>query len=157
MTTNKTPKQLLVSAIKNGTVIDHITAGQALKIIRLLNLPSYDKVVTVGLNLPSREMKHKDLIKVEGRELSEAEVNQVAILSPSASINIIREYEIVKKLKVRLPEKIEHIIVCPNPKCITNNERMDTVFHVNGGDSVKLKCHYCEKIFKQDEIKDYHI
>ena len=149
-------KQLLVAAIKNGSVIDHITAGNALKIIRLLNLASHNKLVTVGLNLPSRAMKYKDLIKVEDRELTPAEVNHVAILSPQASINIIKNYNVVKKFTVTIPETIDYVITCPNPKCITNNEPMSSKFHVQKTkDGIKLKCHYCEKVFSQAEIKDY--
>ncbi len=149
-------KKLLVSAIKNGTVIDHIEAGNALKIIRLLNLPAHKKIVTVGLNLPSRVMKHKDIIKVEEREITEEEMNQIAILAPKASINIICDFEIIKKFNAKLPKQIEHILVCPNPDCITNQERMDSLFHVIKNGTIKLKCHYCEKIFSQEEIKNYN-
>jgi len=151
-------KKLLVSAIKNGTVIDHIERGNALQIIKLLNLPSEKKVVTVGLNLPSEEMKYKDLIKVEGRELTKAEVNEVAILAPNASINIIENYEVTRKFNVEIPETIDYVIVCPNPKCITNNERMNTKFHVNKDEKgVNLKCNYCEKKYTKDEIKSYNV
>lgn len=150
------PKKLLVAAIKDGTVIDHITAGAALKIIRLLNLASHKKLVTVGLNLPSHAMGLKDLIKVEEREIVPAEINKIAILAPHASINIIKNYEVVKKFVVELPEIVEYVVVCPNLKCITNNESMSTKFHVTKEkDSLKLKCHYCEKTFRQDEIKEY--
>lgn len=149
-------KQLLVSAIKNGTVIDHITAGHALKIIRLLNLADHNKVVTVGLNLPSRAMRIKDLIKVECRELTPDEISRVAILAPRASINIIKNYKVTKKFHVNIPETIEYVIICPNPKCITNNESMSSKFNVlHENNKIKLKCNYCEKIFKQDEIGQY--
>ena len=153
-----TNHELLVSAIKNGTVIDHIAAGQALKIIRILRLPDHKKVVTLGLNLPSRAMGHKDLIKVEGRELTPEEANEVALLAPEASINIIKNYKVTKKFRVRIPEMIERVIVCPNAKCITNHERMMTVFFVRQqGKLLKLQCKYCEKIFGQGEIGDYNL
>ncbi|MEK7212918.1 MAG: aspartate carbamoyltransferase regulatory subunit [Patescibacteria group bacterium] len=151
-------KKLLVSAIKNGTVIDHIDAGHALKIIRILNLADHQKVVTVGLNLPSRAMKFKDIIKVEGRELTPEEANRVAILAPTANLNIIRNYEVVKKFNLKLPEKIDHLLVCPNLKCITNHEPMDSSFAVlPAGHEVKVKCVYCEKTFHQNEIQEYKI
>lgn len=151
-------KKLLVSAIKNGTVIDHIDAGHALKIIRILNLADHQKVVTVGLNLPSRAMKFKDIIKVEGRELTPEEANRVAILAPTASLNIIRNYEVVKKFNLKLPEKIDHLLVCPNLKCITNHEPMDSSFKIFPvGHEVKVKCVYCEKTFNQSEIQEYKI
>lgn len=154
-TTNS--KALIVAAIKNGTVIDHITAGQAIKIIRFLNLPAYRKLVTVGLNLPSRAMGSKDLIKVEGRELTPSEVNEVALVAPDASVNIIRNYKITRKFKVELPEKIERLIVCPNLNCITNHERMLGVFRVSRHKTIELACIYCEKVFSRDEIKDYNL
>lgn len=151
-------KKLLVSAIQNGTVIDHIATGNALKIIRILNLPAYQKIVTVGLNLPSRTMKYKDLIKVEGRELTPEEANRVAILAPQASINIINDYNIVKKFSLKIPKFIEQLLICPNPKCITNHEIMSTYFYVMpDGSAVKLKCRYCEKTFNQNDITEYKI
>ncbi len=149
-------KKLLVSAIKDGTVIDHIQAGHALKIIRLLNLADHNKIVTVGLNLPSQATKIKDLIKVEGRELTEEEINRIAIFAPKGTINIIKNYEVVKKLFVQIPDTVEYVIVCPNPKCITNHETIDSKFHlIEDKGEVTLKCHYCEKSFSEQEIKEY--
>ena len=152
-------KTLLVSAIKNGTVIDHLATGGAIKILRLLDLASHKKLVTVGLNLKSKTSRFKDLLKVEDRELTEEEANRVAIFSPEATINIIKNYRVVKKFTVAIPKVVASLIVCPNPKCITNHEPMETSFFVlhNGGKEVKLKCRYCEKIFHRDDIKEYKI
>lgn len=150
-------KELSVAAIKNGTVIDHITAGQALTIVRILGLSSYQQVITVGLHLPSRAMGAKDLIKIEGREVTPEEANQVALFAPEATVNIIRNYQTAKKFMVELPKSVASFIICPNPKCITNNERMNTVFEVAPGKPLKVRCHYCEKIFLREEIKDYTI
>jgi aspartate carbamoyltransferase regulatory subunit len=151
-------KTLSVAAIENGTVIDHIDAHYALAIIRLLNLPEGGRLVTVGLNLPSKHMGTKDLIKVEGREITEEEANRIAILSPTATINVIKKYVVGKKFTVSLPKTIDHVIVCPNSMCISNNERMmNTKFHVfHNGTEVRLKCHYCEKGFSQTDIKEYN-
>ena len=107
---NTPSKTLSVSAIKDGTVIDHVASGRALQIIRVLNLSANNQTVTVGLNLPSRAMGHKDLIKVEGLELSADEANRVAILAPEATMNIIKNYEVVKKFPVTIPEIIERLI-----------------------------------------------
>jgi aspartate carbamoyltransferase regulatory subunit len=102
-------------------------------------------------------LKFKDLIKVENRELTPEEISKLAILAPDATINIIRNFQIYKKFHAELPEIISYVIVCPNPKCITNHERMETRFHVKPENRVvKLKCHYCEKTFAQNEIKDYN-
>ncbi len=146
-----------VFAIKDGTAIDHIAAGQALKIIRILNLASDNHIVSVGLNFPSKKLKFKDLIKVENRELTPEEISRVAILAPEATINIIRNFEIYKKFQAEIPDTIEQLIVCPNIKCITNHEPMNTIFHVQAEKMVQLKCHYCERTYSQDEIKDYKI
>lgn len=147
-----------VFAIKNGTVIDHIKAKQALKIIQILKLYANDKIVSVGLNFPSKTQKFKDIIKVEERELTPEEANRVAILAPQATINIIRNFEVTKKFKVQIPEQVEKIIICPNPKCITNNEPMNTIFTAEvHKDEVKLRCKYCEKTFDQSEILGYNV
>ncbi len=149
---------LAVQAIKHGTVIDHITAGLALKIIRFLNLAAHEKLVTVGLNLPSRLMKKKDLIKVAGLEISPEQANEVALLSPNATVNIIRDYAVAKKYSLKLPEVITHLLVCPNPTCITNHERMDTRFGCEKvGKGVTVRCHYCERIFTLAEITSYNL
>lgn len=147
----------MVAAIKNGTVIDHITAGHALKIVRFLSLPLHKKVVTVGLNLPSRAMGHKDIIKVEGRELTPEEMSEVAIVAPGATVNIIRNYRIVKKFSVTLPPTIERFVVCPNKSCITNHEPMDTRFALERRKTITLCCTYCEHLFSLDEITSYNV
>jgi len=155
----KPPKELRafkVFAIKEGTVIDHINVGHAIKIIRLLNLADEKKVVTVGLNFQSKNLGMKDLIKVEKRELTPEEISQVAVLAPEATINIIRNYKVTKKFKAQIPELIEYVIVCPNPNCITNHENIRTKFHVRyEKKNINLKCNYCERLFVREEIKEY--
>ena len=152
-----TNKTLSVSAIKDGTVIDHIAAGSALKIIRLLNLPADKKTVTVGLNLPSRILGRKDIIKVTGREISAQEANKIAVLAPQSSMNVIKNYKIVKKFFVEIPKMIESVIVCPNPQCITNHENMASIFLAEQHKYlVQLHCKYCEKTYTVDQIHEYH-
>jgi aspartate carbamoyltransferase regulatory subunit len=151
-----TNPHLQVSAIENGTVIDHITDKSALKIIQLLHLASGGTTVTVGLNLPSKKMGSKDLIKISGHEIQVDEANRIAIFSPEASINIIRDFKIVKKFTVTLPEKIKDLLSCPNPQCITNHETICTEFIVNTKQKkVRLHCVYCEKLFDRDELQQY--
>lgn len=147
-----------VFAIKEGTVIDHIPAKQALKIIQFLKLYNNERIVTAGFNFPSKTLKLKDIIKIEGRELTEEEANQVAILAPTATINIIKNFDLVKKFPVMIPAQVKKIVICPNPKCITNNENMETVFYTRAqGAKVDLQCRYCEKTFSQDDIKQYRV
>jgi aspartate carbamoyltransferase regulatory subunit len=157
----KNQKQLRafkVFAIKEGTVIDHIPAGQALKIIEVLKLQSNKKIVTTGLNFPSKTLRKKDIIKVENYELNQDQANRVAILAPTATINIINDFVLTKKFKVEIPNKVEKIIICPNPKCITKQEQSDSCFYVEHIEKqIKLQCKYCEKIFAQADINEYNI
>lgn len=147
-------KILSVAAIENGTVIDHIPAGFGMHIVRLLKLAEHKKKVTLGLNLPSQTMGYKDLIKVEDREITTEEANQIAVFAPKASINIIRGYRLEKKFKVIMPKKITKILQCPNHRCITNHEPMQTHFLVQKyGTKVHLQCHYCEKSFAHDAAR----
>ena len=150
------PQELRVQAIKNGTVIDHLPAGNVLLIIKLLGGIPKDKIVTLGVNLKSKAYGQKDLIKIENRELNQDEVDRIALIAPKASINIIRAYKVIKKITPQLPEKFKNIITCPNPSCITNHERMQTLFKVlNKEHNLLLQCHYCEKQFPQTEIINY--
>ena len=150
-------KTLLVKAIKNGTVIDHIIAGQALNIVQILNIFASRKIIIVGINFSSKIMGRKDLIKIEDKEITEKEVNSFAFLSPRATINIIHDYKIIKKYKIKIPKTIFHIIVCPNPNCVSNNEKMESVFYtIKQNRTIKLRCKYCEKIFSRDDIKKYN-
>ena len=144
-------KSLSVAAIENGTVIDHIPAGQGMRIVRLLQLADHKHRVTLGLNLPSKGLSYKDLIKVDGREISEQEANQIALFAPKATLNIIRDYKIEKKFTVVFPEMISKVLPCPNQKCITNHEQSTPRFSVNRyGKKVMLQCIYCQTGFDHD-------
>ena len=144
-------KQLSVAAIEQGTVIDHLPAGQGMRIVRLLKLAEHKEKVTLGLNLPSQTLGYKDLIKVEGREVSEEEANQIALFAPKATINIICDFRIEKKFSVTLPQAVSKILQCPNQRCISNHEYVVTHFLVTrSGHKVMLQCDYCEKVFAHD-------
>lgn len=148
-------KTLSVAAIKNGTVIDHIPTGQALRIIRLLNLTNSKHKITLGLNLPSKSMGHKDLIKIEARLLSEAEASDIIVFAPKAIINIIENFEVTKKISTRLPEIIKGVFLCPNLVCITHTEPIPSFFYIEEQSKrIKLICKYCEKQFDRDQVKD---
>jgi aspartate carbamoyltransferase regulatory subunit len=156
MTPQKDIRAFKVFTIEDGTVIDHIDAGQALKIISILNLTSENHIVTAGFNFPSSKMGYKDIIKVENRVLTQDEANRVAIFAPHASINIIENYEVEKKFSIHIPDTIEQLIICPNPNCITNHDRMHSFFYVKqNGHGLELKCKYCEKVFAREDILEY--
>ena len=145
---------LRVSKIKNGTVIDHINAGYALEVLKILGIKSKVKsIVSVTLNVSSKIMGLKDMVKIEGRELKTEEVNKIALLAPQATINIIRKYKVVDKQLVRLPKIIKEIIKCINPACISNsNEPIKSTFYVDFQNALNLKCHYCGYLLEKEDI-----
>jgi aspartate carbamoyltransferase regulatory subunit len=150
------PKTLSVAAIKDGTVIDHIPAGAAFIILQLLKLLQGKYRISLGLNFTSSSMGFKDLIKIENRYLTEKEAHDIAVFAPQATINTIKNYHVSGKISAKLPDAVARILVCPNPRCITNHETIDTLFHVEEHkQQVLLHCHFCEKIFERNEIKDY--
>lgn len=151
-------KTVSVAAIKDGTVIDHIPAGQALKILYLLQLSEQHVKVTVGLYLSSSSMGHKAIIKIEDRFLSEKESHDIAVFAPNATINIIKNYKVASKITAKLPTTVKRILICPNPRCITKQEDVETLFMIEEfKHKVHLRCFYCEKCFERDEIKDYRV
>ncbi|MBX7066377.1 MAG: aspartate carbamoyltransferase regulatory subunit [Parachlamydiales bacterium] len=147
-------KTLSVSAIKDGTVIDHILAGQALKIMNVLKLYAENRQVTIGINLKSGTGL-KDIIKIENVFLTETQAAQIAIFSPNATVNVIQNFEVAKKFKVKVPEKVDSLLSCPNTRCIGNAEKIATLFLVEENDTqVTLRCKYCEKLFTRDQMHD---
>lgn len=153
-----TEKTLRVSKIKNGTVIDHITSGHALDVVKILGITGRPGgVVTIAINVPSKKIGVKDMVKVEGRELNPQEVDKIALLAPHATINIIRNYEVVEKQRVKLPKVIRGIVRCANPACISNSsEPIQSTFYVEIEEPLRLKCHYCSYIMeKQDILKQF--
>lgn len=133
-------KELLVAAIENGTVIDHIPTDKVFQVMNLLRLEEATSAVTVGFNLKSRAMGLKSVIKIADKYFDDKELNQLAVICPNLTLCIIRDYEIVEKKPVTLPPELHGILRCPNPRCITNNEPMRTRFGVSGS---TLTCHYC--------------
>lgn len=135
--------------IRNGTVIDHISPGMALKVLHILNIPQpgMTSTVTAAINVPSKAMGRKDMVKVEDRELDAAEVNKISLIAPQASINIIREFEVAEKHVVRLPDLVEGIVRCSNPNCITNTaEPVKSAFKVVEKNPPRLQCGYCDRV-----------
>lgn len=151
-------KTLRVSKIKNGTVIDHITGGHALDVLKILGVTAHKEgVLTLAMNVPSKQLGLKDIVKVEGMELASGEVDKIALLAPHATINIIRDYEVVEKQRVKLPGIIYGTVKCANPTCISNsNEPVEPKFYVERGVPLRIKCHYCGNIMeKQDVLKQF--
>jgi aspartate carbamoyltransferase regulatory subunit len=150
-------KEMKVPPIENGTAIDHIPAGMALKVLKIMGLSTGEPqwTVTILIKAHSKKEKWKDIVKVEGRELKQREVNQIAIVAPNATINIIRNFEVIKKFKPDLPDVVKGIVKCPNPSCISNlNEPIESSFTVVRKNPIKLRCDYCDRVV---ENPDQHL
>ena len=138
-------EELQVAALQNGTVIDHIPTDKLFTIVSLLGLKNSDLNITIGNNLPSKKLGKKGIIKVADRFFSDEEISRLSVVAPNVQLNIINNYEEVEKKQVIMPDVVKGIVKCGNPKCITNNEPMTTIFHVLCKETGVLKCHYCEK------------
>ena len=149
----KEPKQLSVSAIESGTVIDHIPANTLFKVISILGLDHIDSQITFGTNLESKKLGRKAIIKISGKFFEDNDINRIALVAPEAKLNIIKDDEVVEKKVVEVPDEIVGIAKCMNPKCITNYEKVTTRFRVVSKKNVALKCHYCEKITNQENLQ----
>ena len=140
---NKTER--LVAAIKNGTVIDHIPAEKTYEVVNLLQLQTLENPVTIGYNYPSNKIGRKGIIKVSDKFFTDEEISRLSVVASDVVLNIIKDYEVVEKKTVVTPNELRGIVKCNNPKCITNNEPMQTVFNVVDKVHGILKCHYCDK------------
>lgn len=145
-------KELKVSAIKDGTVIDHIPAQNLFKVISLLGLADIENAITFGTNLESKKLGRKSIIKVADKFFRDDEIDKIALVAPEAKLNIIRNYEVVEKRQVSLPDEITGYVRCFNPKCITNHEDITTRFTVVSKLPLVLKCHYCDKVTTEEHL-----
>ena len=146
---------LIVRRIKDGTVIDHINEGKGLKVLEALDIDgSCGSVITIALNMPSGKLKKKDMIKVEGRFLEDDDTNKLAVIAPSSTVNIIKDYKLVEKRRVSLPNQIERIFRCSNPDCITNSqEHIESTMEVMNKEQLVLKCRYCGRILDVNDLR----
>ncbi|HBX51877.1 MAG: aspartate carbamoyltransferase regulatory subunit [Bacteroidetes bacterium RIFOXYA12_FULL_35_11] len=145
-------KELKVNAIKDGTAIDHIPASKLFRAITILGLDTIKNPITFGTNLESKMLGQKAIIKISDKFFKDDEINKIALVAPEAKLNIIKDYNVVEKKKVSIPDEITGIVKCVNPKCITNHEKITTKFTVVSKNEVALKCHYCEKITDQNNF-----
>ena len=147
-------RQLLVRRIKDGTVIDHIESGKALLVLRTLDITGKEgNVITVALNVPSSKHNKKDIIKVENRFLEKNETNKLALIAPHATINIIKDYKLVEKRKIQLPDSIIGVFKCTNLKCVTNSdEYIKPILNIIDKDKIVLRCKYCFRTLTVNEL-----
>ena len=146
-------KERKVPAIKDGSVIDHIPSRETFRIMRILDPQEFKHPISVTLNLDSKKIGKKGVIKIDNRFLTKDEVNKIAVLAPNASVSIIKNYKIVEKIAVRIPEKLAGILNCSNPVCITNKEKVQTKLKVIRERPLAVKCQYCERVYGKDELE----
>lgn len=148
-------KERLVAAIENGTVIDHIPADKTFQVAALLGLDKLQSEVTIGMNFRSKKIGRKGIIKVANKFFTDAEISQLSVVANKVVLSIIRDYEVVEKKTVQLPDELVGIVRCNNPKCITNNEPMPTHFRLvsKNAASPQLRCRYCDKVQDIDKVK----
>lgn len=141
-------KEFKVTPIRNGTVIDHIQVGTALKVLRIIGVKEdVSSTVSVLMHVPSKKAGWKDIVKIEDRELDPKELDKIALISPDATINIIRDYNVAEKFVVEVPKRIVGIMRCSNPGCITNkNEPVEPEFVVESKKPITLRCLYCDRV-----------
>ena len=146
-------KERLVASIENGTVIDHIPSEKTYEVANLLRLQDLKAIVTIGYNYISKKMGHKGIIKIENKVFTDEEISRLSVVAPNVVLNVIKNYEVVEKKTVETPDELRGIVRCNNPKCITNNEPMQTIFHVTDKEQGIIRCHYCDKEQNISEVK----
>ncbi|MEG0456482.1 MAG: aspartate carbamoyltransferase regulatory subunit, partial [Bacteroides sp.] len=139
-------------ALKDGTVIDHIPSNRLFTVVSLLGLEHMDNNITIGFNLDSKKLGRKGIIKIADKFFDDEEINRISVVAPHIKLNIIRDYKVVEKKEVQMPDELKGILKCANPMCITNNEPMETLFHVSDKENCVVKCHYCEKEQRKEEF-----
>lgn len=144
-------RELRVQPIHHGTVIDHIIGGQAMNVLKILGITgTSNAVVSMAMNVSSKRLGHKDIVKIENRELEEKEVDKISLISPTATINIIRDFKVIEKHQVELPDMVEGVVKCANPNCISNtNEPVSSKFQVRKN-PIQLRCIYCEYVIAEN-------
>lgn len=146
-------KELQVAALENGTVIDHIPSDKLFTVVSLLDMQHMENNITIGNNLESKKLGKKGIIKIADRFFTPEEISRLSVVAPNIRLNIIKNYQVAEKKEVIMPNELKGIVRCNNPKCITNNEPMQTWFHLVDKERGVLKCHYCEKEQQIDNIK----
>ncbi|MDR2520894.1 MAG: aspartate carbamoyltransferase regulatory subunit [Bacteroidales bacterium OttesenSCG-928-I14] len=149
----KNKKQLQIAALKNGTVIDHIPSDQLFRVVSILGISKLKTPVTIGFYLNSKKMKTKGILKISEKFFEEDEINRIALIAPCVKLNIIRDYEVIKKKTIHLPVNLKGLIKCNNPNCITNNEPMETYFNIINDMTMTVQCYYCDTRIKKEEIR----
>ncbi len=138
---------IVINSIEKGIVIDHITAGFGIKVLHYLNIDQTTDMVAFIMNAPSKKHGRKDVIKFTN--LHNVDLTALGLIDHTATVNIIQDHKIVKKIKLELPEKVTNVIKCKNPRCVTSVEpNAPHVFHLLDENHKEYSCEYCDDIVK---------
>jgi aspartate carbamoyltransferase regulatory subunit len=146
-------REITIPAIEEGTVIDHIPSRQTFRIIRIIDPKEFEHVINVALNLDSKKMGKKGIVKMSNRVLTDDEVDKIALLAPEATVSIIKNFKVTEKAQVKVPDRVKRIVECPNPNCVTKRELVDTDFTVEEKEPLVMRCVYCERTIGREDIK----
>lgn len=149
----ETKKELVVPAIENGTVIDHIPTESVYQVVHALGLEHYKDEVLIGTYLQSGKLGRKGIVKIKNKHFTKEEVSKISLVAPFVTVITIKDYRVIEKFSTEIPDRIDNFIKCANPKCITNCEEIPTRFDVVDKENLKLRCHYCEKYTTKETIK----
>jgi aspartate carbamoyltransferase, regulatory subunit len=145
---------LTVSKIRNGTVIDHIPAGRSLAVLKVLGITGYEGLrIAILMNVESKKLGRKDIVKIEDKVVDEREASIISLIAPEATINIVRDFNVVEKRNLRLPETIKGLLKCPNPLCVTNNDPEALNEFVKVSEKpLRLRCVYCDTYLNEADV-----
>lgn len=144
--------QKQVAAVRNGSVVDHLNAGMALKALEVIGLPRAGAAL-LGIHLESNKMGRKDIIKLENVELARAEIDKLALFGANVTVSVIRDFKVVEKTRAELPEEVEGVLRCPNPNCITNSDGITSRFRIESREPLFARCWYCERRILEEELQ----
>ncbi|RLI97630.1 MAG: aspartate carbamoyltransferase regulatory subunit [Candidatus Aenigmatarchaeota archaeon] len=146
-------EELKVRKIENGIVLDHLPAGKSPDIMKILGVDNQtEETISILMNVSSTRQNKKDIIKIEGKDFEDLVVDKIALLAPGATVNIIKDFNVVEKRKIKIPDVID-VVSCPNPSCITNQrEPVKPRLLVEAADPLKVRCYYCERVFNEHDL-----
>ncbi|MHA1865342.1 MAG: aspartate carbamoyltransferase regulatory subunit [Candidatus Heimdallarchaeaceae archaeon] len=149
-------KKLIVTKIKEGTVIDRIPPGKAMKVLHVLGInDNYPYTVALAMRVKSKKMQLKDIVKIKGKMLTPEESQKLSLIAPNAVVNIINDYKVEKKIVLEIPEQVSEIIRCLNPNCVTNNrEPVSPIFYVVSKEPLILRCKYCDRLLEGQNLSE---
>ncbi|MDR3295004.1 MAG: aspartate carbamoyltransferase regulatory subunit [Clostridiales Family XIII bacterium] len=142
---------VVIDSIANGIVIDHIRAGYGMKVLEYLNIDTDSNTVALIMNAVSEKHGRKDVVKLEN--VTDLDLTALGLVDHNATVNVIEDHIIVRKIKLSLPEKVTNVFRCKNPRCVTSAESgIPHIFHLADAEAEEYRCEYCDEIVKAEDL-----